>query len=124
MVFGINSSPFQGQFVSQTYAEKHKDELPLAAEAVSKSTYMDDSMDSVLDDSQGIELYKQLDELWNKVGMQAHKWLSNSPRSREDTNQGQSIQSGHHQGSPTNSKDTGNHVASRGRKVHVQSKSA
>ncbi|XP_044182031.1 uncharacterized protein LOC122962848 [Acropora millepora] len=65
VVFGINSSPFQAQFVSQTHAEKHKDELPLAAEAVSKSTYMDDSMDSVIDDSQGIELYKQLDELWN-----------------------------------------------------------
>ena len=80
MVFGINSSPFQVQFVSQTHAEKHKDELPLAAEAVSKSTYMDDSMDSVLDDSQGIELYKQLDELWSKAGMHARKWLSNSPQ--------------------------------------------
>ncbi|XP_068738295.1 uncharacterized protein [Montipora capricornis] len=78
VVFGINSSPFQAQFVSQTHAEKHKDELPLAAEAVLKSTYMDDSMDSVLDDSQGIELYKQLDELWSKAGMHARKWLSNS----------------------------------------------
>ena len=38
VVFGINSSPFQAQFISQTHAEKHKDELPLAAEAVSKST--------------------------------------------------------------------------------------
>ncbi|XP_068719623.1 uncharacterized protein [Montipora capricornis] len=28
VVFGINSSPFQAQFVSQTHAEKHKDELP------------------------------------------------------------------------------------------------
>ena len=78
VVLGINSSPLQAQFVSQTHAEKHKDELPLAAEAVSKSTYMDDSMDSVLDDSQGIELYKQLDELWSKAGMHARKWLSNS----------------------------------------------
>ena len=78
VVFGINSSPFQAQFVSQTHAEKHKDELPLAAEAVSNSTYMDDSMDSLLDDSQGIELYKQLDELWSKAGMHARKWLSNS----------------------------------------------
>ena len=70
--------PFQAQFVSQTHAEKHKDELPLAAEAVSKSTYMDDSMESVLDDIQGIELYKQLNELWSKAGMYARKWLSNS----------------------------------------------
>ena len=34
-------------------------------------------------------------------------------------NQGQSIRGGHQQGSPTNSKDTGNHVASRGRRVNV-----
>ena len=33
VVFGINSSPFQVQFVSQTHAEKHKNELLLAAEA-------------------------------------------------------------------------------------------
>jgi len=78
VVFGINSSPFQAQFVSQTHAEKHKDELPLVEEAVSKSTYMDGSMDSVLDNSQSIELYKQLDELWSRAGMYALKWLSNS----------------------------------------------
>ena len=35
-------------------------------------------MDSVIDDSHGIELYKQLDELWSKAGMHARKWLSNS----------------------------------------------
>ncbi|XP_078360456.1 uncharacterized protein LOC144644785 [Oculina patagonica] len=84
VVFGVNSSPFQAQFVSQSHAERHKDELPLAAETVSKSTYMDDSMDSVSDDSQGIELYKQLDELWSKAGMHARKWLSNSPKNLED----------------------------------------
>ena len=72
-VFGINSSPFQAQFVSQTHAEKHKDELPLAAETVSKSTYIDDSTDSVLDDSQGIAFFKQLDELWSRAGMHARK---------------------------------------------------
>ena len=55
VVFGVNSSPFHAQFVSQFHAEKHKGELPLAAETVSKSTYMDDSMDSMSDDSQGIE---------------------------------------------------------------------
>ena len=73
-MFGINSSPFQAQFLSQTHAGKHKDELPLAPEAVSKLTYMDDSMDSVMDDSQGIKSYKQLDELWSKAAMHARKW--------------------------------------------------
>ena len=38
---------------------------------------MDDSMDSVIDETEGVELYKQLSELWQKAGMQIHKWLSN-----------------------------------------------
>ena len=36
-------------------------------------------MDSVLDEKQGIGLYRQLSCLLNKAGMHAHKWLSNSP---------------------------------------------
>ena len=80
VVFGVNSSPFQAQFVAQTHAEKHKDEFPMAAETVLKSTYMDDSMDSVVDESQGIKLYEELNQLWSKAGMQAHKWLSNSTK--------------------------------------------
>ena len=52
----------------------------MAAETVLKSTYMDDSMDSVVDESQGIKLYEELNHLWSKAGMQAHKWLSNSTK--------------------------------------------
>ena len=59
VVFGVNSSPFQAQFVALTHAEKHKDEFPMAAETVLKSTYMDDSMDSVVDESRGIKLYEE-----------------------------------------------------------------
>ena len=51
---------------------------PRAAETILKSTYMDDSMDSVMSEMEGIKLYKQLSELWQKAGMHAHKWLSNS----------------------------------------------
>ena len=40
---------------------------------------MDDSMDSVWDENEGVELYKQLSELWRKAGVSAPKWLSNSP---------------------------------------------
>ena len=36
-------------------------------------------MDSVSDDQQGIELYRQLSQLWKGAGMHARKWLSNSP---------------------------------------------
>ena len=80
VVFGVNSSPFQAQFVAQKHAEKHKDEFPMGAETVLKSTYMDDSMDSVVGESQGIKLYEELNQVWSKAGMQAHKWLSNSTK--------------------------------------------
>ena len=78
LVFGINSSPFLAQFVSQHHAKVHEKQYPRAAEVILKSTYMDDSMDSVMNESEGGELYKQLSELREKAGMQTHKWLSNS----------------------------------------------
>ena len=78
IVFGDASAPFTAQFVSQQNAEIHKEEFPLAAETVKKSTYMDDSLDSVKTDETAIKLYRQLIELWGKAGMQPRKWLSNS----------------------------------------------
>ncbi|XP_064650007.1 uncharacterized protein LOC135501694 [Lineus longissimus] len=80
VVFGVNASPFLAQFVSQEHARKYKSQYPLASETVLKSTYMDDSMDSVQDDKSGIELYKQLNKLWGIAGMDARKYLSNSPK--------------------------------------------
>ena len=80
VVFGLNSSPFQAQFVAQPNAEKYKDELPMTAETVLKYTSMDDSMDSVADDNQALELYSQLNMLRSRAGMRARKWLSNSSK--------------------------------------------
>ena len=77
MVFGINSSPFHAQDVSQHHAKKNKNEYPLAAETVLCSTYMDDSMDSVKTCDEGIKLYKELSELWRKAGIHARNWVSN-----------------------------------------------
>ena len=70
VVLGVNSSPFLGQFVTQHHAETHRTQYPLAAETALKSTYMDDSMDSVADDQQGIELHNctivtTLETCWN-----------------------------------------------------------
>ena len=64
VVFGVNSSPFLAQFVIQEHA--------LGAETVLKTTYMDDSMDSLPDKETGIKLYKQA-----SAGMHVRKWLSN-----------------------------------------------
>ena len=71
------------------HAQKLQENYERAAETVLQSTYMDDSMDSVLIVKVGIILCKQLSELWEKAGMHAHKlwekagmhahkWLSNS----------------------------------------------
>lgn len=75
----MNSSPFQTQFVAQEHAMGYQSEFPLAAETILKSTYMDDSRDSVPDVKSAIELYNQLSELWGSAGMYARKWLSNKP---------------------------------------------
>ena len=80
VVFGVNSSLFQAQFVAHMYAEKHKDEFRIATEIVLKATYVGDSMDSVVDESQGIKLYEELNQLWSRAGMHTHKWLSNSTK--------------------------------------------
>ena len=69
VVFGKNSAPMELQFVAQENARRHQEQFPKAAETVLKSTYMDDSIDSVETDVEGIELYQQLDALWKLAGM-------------------------------------------------------
>ena len=67
------------QFVIKEHAQRHQSQFPLGAETVLKSTYMNDSMDSVPDKETGIDLYKHLSQLWASAGMHARKWLSNVP---------------------------------------------
>ena len=78
LVFGLNCSPFLAQLVAHHHARLCKQRYPMASETILKSTYMDDSMDSVQNDMQGIQLYQQLSRLWEEAGMHTHKWLSNS----------------------------------------------
>lgn len=47
--FGINSLRFQAQFVAQKHADNSRNEYPVAAEAVLKSTFL--------------QLYEELDEI-------------------------------------------------------------
>ena len=77
-LFGINALPFLAQCVSHSRAMLFRQSHPRASETILKSTYMDDRMDSVLNEVEGINLYKELSELWKLAGMHTHKWLSNS----------------------------------------------
>ena len=60
VVFGVNSSPLQAQYVLQQHAKKYQKAFPIAAEAIVKSTYMDISMTSMPHEDQAIELCKQI----------------------------------------------------------------
>ena len=59
----------EAQFVVQENARRHQHQYPLEAETVMKSTYMDDSIDSVETVEKGIQLYMELDSLWGIAGM-------------------------------------------------------
>lgn len=83
VVFGKNSAPMELQFVAQENARRNQDRYPLAIETVLKSTYMDDSIDSVENDEEGVELYRRLKASWGAANMQARKWISNSPEVME-----------------------------------------
>ena len=78
VVFSVNASPFLAQYVTQQHARTNADTLPLAADAVLSSTYMDDTMTSVEDSRTARQLYDELAMLWQKAGLHARKWLSNS----------------------------------------------
>ena len=69
VVFEKNSAPMESQFVGQENARRKKDRYPLATETVLKSTYMDNSIDSVENNDEGAELYRQLKALWVVAGM-------------------------------------------------------
>ena len=83
VIFGKNLDPMEAQFAAQENARRNQDCYPLATETVLKSTYMDDSIDSVENDDDRVELYLQLKALWGNAGMQVRKWISNSPKAIE-----------------------------------------
>ena len=68
----------ESKFVAQENAQRNQDHYSL--ETVLKSTYMEDSIDSVENDDEGMELYRQLKALRGVANMQARKWISNSPK--------------------------------------------
>ncbi|XP_028418887.1 uncharacterized protein LOC114544440 [Dendronephthya gigantea] len=80
VVFGDTSAPFRAQYVTPENARQYKEIYPLAAEVIEKSTYRDDSLDWTRTDEEAIELYEQLNKLWNLAGMDPRKWVSNSHR--------------------------------------------
>jgi hypothetical protein len=75
--FGNCGSPCVANFVIRYHAQKKGADLPLAAEALLKSTLMDDTLCSVRTPEEGKELVRQLIELTGRIGMRTHKMASN-----------------------------------------------
>lgn len=67
VVFGDASAPFRARYVSQKNSRFHQEEFPLAAATVIKSTYMDDSLDSVRDNQTALQLVQEPQDLWAKA---------------------------------------------------------
>ena len=71
VVFGKDAAPIECQFVAQKNARRNQSTYPMAADRVLKSTHMDDLIDSVESEEEGIELYRHVDALWNLIGRHA-----------------------------------------------------
>ena len=78
VIFRGNASPYLAHTVARENAKKFENTYPRSVETVLKSTYTDDSLDSVETSTEAIQLYKELKLIWSKAGMNARKWLSNN----------------------------------------------
>ena len=70
LIFGLNSAPFEAQYILRRMQKKKKKtqkEFRLALETVLDSTYMDEIMDSFVNEDEAVKLVQQLKELWRKV---------------------------------------------------------
>ncbi|KAJ8724347.1 hypothetical protein PYW08_015821 [Mythimna loreyi] len=78
VTFGTASAPYQAVRTLHQISYDEGGKYPLAAERVLNSFYVDDFMSGCEDVTEGIELYKQMNELLGKGGFQLQKWNSNS----------------------------------------------
>ena len=71
LVFGLNASPFIAHLVAQDHAKKYLSTCPLGAEAILQSTYMDDTLDSVVNEKDAVQLYRELSKIWTEAGYES-----------------------------------------------------
>ena len=59
-------------------ATDNEDEFPIAAKAIQNNFYMDDFIKSVETPEEATKVFKQLQPLLSKLGMELKKWIANS----------------------------------------------
>ena len=82
-VFGNVGSPTCAIYVTQKNAEDHKEQMPRAAEAVIKSTLVDDTLDSVSTDEEAVEVIKHLVQMSKDIGLEMSKFATTSMKVAE-----------------------------------------
>ena len=79
VTFGLNCSPFIAIWVLHYHCRKFQDELPKAAEAIIRSTYMDDVPTGKQKRADCVQLVREMVKMFELCSMKAHKWSSNDP---------------------------------------------
>ena len=77
-VFGNVGSPTCAIFVTQKNAEDHKEQMPRAAEAVIKSTLVDDTLDSVTTNEEAVRVIENLIQMSKDIGLKMSKIATTS----------------------------------------------
>lgn len=80
MTFGACCSPSSAQFVKNLNAERFKQQLLAAFEAITKSHYVDDMLISVATEEEAIQVAKDVKHVHASDGFDTRNWLSNSKK--------------------------------------------
>ncbi|CAK1599242.1 unnamed protein product [Parnassius mnemosyne] len=83
VTFGVSSAPYLAVKSLQQVAKDEGQNYELAACRVLNDFYMDDFMSGCENESQAVEIYKQVSELLAKGGFGLQKWASNSSKLME-----------------------------------------
>ena len=80
--FGLTQSPYVVINTVKSMAQKHLEELPLAAKAVLQDSIVDDILTGCKTYDTLLALKLEIENLYSKLQLKAHKWATNSPALR------------------------------------------
>ncbi|XP_049870067.1 uncharacterized protein LOC126369610 [Pectinophora gossypiella] len=85
VTYGVKSSSYLSTRCLHELAQRHENDLPLAAFIIRNCTYVDDILYSCCDLQQLLEAKRQLREMLGYGSFSLHKWASNTPSVLSDT---------------------------------------
>lgn len=79
LIFGANCSPFVAQFIKNKNAERFKQTMPDAVEAIVNNHYCDDYIDSFTTTEAAAKSMKEITDIHKQGGFEIRNWTSNDP---------------------------------------------